>query len=505
MILCINSYAQKMTCSTNHDSDLMKRLESNVQNPSLQKSLVSRYIPIELHLVADTDGSSTLTDIEIIEKMCILNDRFFGAEMHFYIAGINRINSTSLNHMPQTSTSQALIRNNKNPNAMNIYLVNEILSFNPVTQSFEPSGAAGYYSGGQNDFIVMLQSTPGDAGHTMEHEIGHFFSLAHTHVGWEGDISDPSPDAIQGYVPEVHGDTVRIEIITGSEQAPPTAVELVDGSNCTTAGDRICDTPPDYGFGQSCNCCTMVYDVWDKNGDRIEPMIDNIMSYSQFCDEMFFTDGQRDVMFADFDSPSRSHLRVGDVNEYTPITEQVAITRPANEEIVESFNGVAIEWDEIPHAEEYYVNISGSQQLQYITSDAGIYIEDLRANSVYLVSVKAVNKFGTGCQESSPSIFFETGSGTTSTNETVSINDVNIYPNPVNNAQNLVIDFNSDKTIDSKIKLHNLQGKVVELINTTFVAGNNKFQINTKSLTSGLYILEINTSEGIISEKIIVE
>ncbi|MEZ4948184.1 MAG: hypothetical protein R2784_02135 [Saprospiraceae bacterium] len=25
--------------------------------------------------------------------------------------------------------------------------------------------------------------------------------------------------------------------------------ELQDGSNCTTAGDKICDTPPDYNFG----------------------------------------------------------------------------------------------------------------------------------------------------------------------------------------------------------------------------------------------------------------
>jgi len=497
MIFSINSYAQKMRCSTDQDTEFMKRLQRNVDNSFTQKAKVARFVPVELHLVADNDGSLTLTEDEIISKMCILNNRYADIEMHFYIAGINKIFNTTLNHRQGLASSRTLMRNNKNEDAMNIFLVNEILQ-----NDFEPSGAAGYYTGGGNDFIVMLQSTPGDDGYTMEHEIGHHFSLAHTHFGWEGDISQGSSSG--GYNPLIHGDTVTIEIITGSTQAPPTEVELMDGSNCTTAGDRICDTPPDYGFGQACSCCTMRWDVWDRNGDMIIPMLDNIMSYSQNCPENFFTDGQRDAMFEDFDSPLRSHLRTGEVTEYTPITEEVTITSPQVADKFDSFDGVLIEWDAVLNAETYVVNISGGQQLRYETSDTEMYIEELEPSSLYFVDVKAYNKFGTGCQNSIR-VFFETGTGSTSTNETESINDINIYPNPVKNAEDLVIDYNSDKNIVSKIRLHNLQGKVVELINTTFAAGNNKFKINTSALISGLYILEIETEEGIISEKIIVE
>lgn len=504
MIFSISSFAQKMNCSTQHTTEFMKRLEKNVANSFAEKAGVARYIPVELHLVSDNDGSNDVDEDEILSKMCILNERYADIEMHFYVTGVNKIANTVLNHRPQTQSSQSVMRNSKNPNAMNIFLVDEILTFDNQSQSFVPSGAAGYYSGGGNDYIVMLQTTPGDEGYTMEHEIGHHFSLAHTHVGWEGDLSDSSPDAIQGYVPEVHGDTVRIEIITGSTQAPPTAVELVDGSNCSTAGDRICDTPPDYGFGQACSCCTMRFDVWDRNGDKIEPMIDNIMSYSQFCDEMFFTDGQKDAMYEDFDSPFRSHLRVGQVNQYTPITEEVAVTAPTVGQKYDSFDGVLVEWNAVQHAERYVVNISGGQQIRYETTDTELYIEDLQASSLYFVEVRAFNKFGTGCQGSNR-IFFETGAGSTSTNETESINQINVYPNPIKSSENLVIEYNSNKNIDSKIRLHNLQGKVVELINTTFAAGNNNFKIDTKSLVSGLYILEIETAEGIISEKIIVE
>lgn len=73
-------------------------------------------------------------------------------------------------------------------------------------------------------------------------------------------------------------------------------VELVDGSNCTTTGDRLCDTPADP-FGQPLTAeqellveagelqgafintaCEFVYEVRDPNGDWYQPDVGNIMS-----------------------------------------------------------------------------------------------------------------------------------------------------------------------------------------------------------------------------------
>ncbi|NNE15434.1 MAG: T9SS type A sorting domain-containing protein [Saprospiraceae bacterium] len=498
-----NIDAQRNNCATIQDEAFIQRLEANVKNVynGTLKSKVARFIPVQIHIVADNDGSNTITQDEIISKMCILNDRYLDTEMHFYLAGINEIFNTRLNHQPGIGSSISVIRNAKNDDAMNIFLVNEILD-----ENMNRTGAGGYYSGGSsNDFIIMLQSTPGNDGYTMEHEIGHFFSLSHTHYGWEGDLSgNPNHTTPEGYDPDFYGDTVTIQIVTGSTQAPDVLVELVDGSNCTTAGDRICDTPPDYGFGQACSCCTMQWDVWDRNGDKIEPMMDNVMSYSDGCNPYRFSPDQISTMQTDFESPFRRYLRTNEVFEYTPITSEVDIIAPQNFDVYDNFDGVLIEWMPVENAEYYKVYISGAQSLAYETSDTELYIQDLMPSAPYFVDVRAFNKFGTGCQTSTRRLF-DTGPGSTAVNETEHINDVHIYPNPVAQYRDLKINLNASKQLSASLKLHDINGKLIEKINTTFAVGKNEAIIPSTVLNTGIYILEIETQEGIITEKIIVE
>jgi len=71
--------------------------------------------------------------------------------------------------------------------------------------------------------------------------------------------------------------------------------ELVDGSNCATAGDRICDTPADpYGYirdesgswtttptpelEEYNRGCEFVWKELDDNGQFYNPIVSNIMS-----------------------------------------------------------------------------------------------------------------------------------------------------------------------------------------------------------------------------------
>tara|TARA_R110001592_G_scaffold119491_5_gene322650 strand:- start:2429 stop:2758 length:330 start_codon:yes stop_codon:yes gene_type:complete len=61
--------------------------------------------------------------------------------------------------------------------------------------------------------------------------------------------------------------------------------ELADGSNCTTAGDQICDTPADpfiegtEGEDYVDDDCRFIDMQQDANGDYYTPDIGNIMSY----------------------------------------------------------------------------------------------------------------------------------------------------------------------------------------------------------------------------------
>jgi hypothetical protein len=81
----------------------------------------------------------------------------------------------------------------------------------------------------------------------MQHEFGHYFGLPHTFEG--------------------------------------SGAELANGSNCTTAGDLICDTPSDpYVDGDDPNSyvdgnCKFISMKKDANGQYYDPMVGNIMSY----------------------------------------------------------------------------------------------------------------------------------------------------------------------------------------------------------------------------------
>jgi len=100
------------------------------------------------------------------------------------------------------------------------------------------------------------------------------------------------PDGIAGQVAHHLGHTFGL-----MNTYDPTTIELVDGSNCATTGDLICDTPADpFGqteatpeeqelinlgelenrfFGASCE---FIYEVKDPNGEYYQPDMGNIMS-----------------------------------------------------------------------------------------------------------------------------------------------------------------------------------------------------------------------------------
>jgi len=108
-------------------------------------------------------------------------------------------------------------------------------------------------------------------GSHVAHELGHYLGLPHTFHGTCFDGSkDECSDAV--FTPE-----------------------LPDGSNCTTAGDRVCDTPADPGpswfFSTGCDynagSCTASSTCTMADGRTYTPEIENVMSYYSFCQNSF--------------------------------------------------------------------------------------------------------------------------------------------------------------------------------------------------------------------------
>ena len=95
---------------------------------------------------------------------------------------------------------------------------------------------------------------------------------------------------------------------------------------------------------------------------------------------------------------------------------------------------------------------------------------------------------------------------TTGLNEILSgVNDVNVYPNPLNGDwMNIFVDF--IKSEDITVTVTNVIGQTIlnkQVGNMS--SGNHTLQMNTSKMNPGVYFLNIQTSEGVVSRKFVKE
>ena len=178
-VFYFNIDAQVHICGTSDLHLIKDRLAYNQQNYNNSAfSEVVQYVPIQFHLVGDNNGDNRIPEIQVLDMMCILNQEYEDQEIQFYLVEgtFNYVNNTAINSNPNQNTSA--IKGLRTPNAINVFVVNNI----------EFAGAAAYYQSpvgwNGNDFIVVARSfVYGE--NVLPHEVGHFFSLLHPFHGWE--------------------------------------------------------------------------------------------------------------------------------------------------------------------------------------------------------------------------------------------------------------------------------------------------------------------------------
>ena len=289
---CFTAYAQNMECGTDAAHSYLMQNDSAYRNHVLSvESHVSSIlnsgqnewravytIPVVVHVIhlGEPIGTGTnISDAQIQGAIAGLNDRWrnnigngVDVEMEFCLAtrdpngnattGINRVDGSGVTNYSAMGINLsgcavgALEDNVKSlsrwpvSDYYNIWIVNSICNG-------QWGGWTYYPYGGPNDGATIVYAYFSYSNTITTHEVGHGFYAYHT---FEGD--------------------------GGNAYCPP-------DSNCSTTGDRVCDTPPhkqsDCGASNPCS----LTGNWDDSRY-------NYMSYCGSLDR--FTQGQKDRMRA---------------------------------------------------------------------------------------------------------------------------------------------------------------------------------------------------------------
>ena len=242
LLFSLNSLVFGQICGTPpYSNENLQQKQSNsvnITNSLYLSNSTSICVDVKYHIVRESNGTGGFNISNLNNVTDRLNEAFNEHKIYFNSLGHDFINNSTYYNIddPQGVYTEfdALVQINNDPNAINIYLVNNAEAY---------AGAARY----KNNYAVIVNSSA--VSTTTPHEVGHCFDLIHTHEN-------------------------------GNEN--------IDGSNCSWAGDKVCDTPADPGLNSSnvnffCNY---------TGGNGYNPDTRNIMSYSRnYCRE-HFTFGQ---------------------------------------------------------------------------------------------------------------------------------------------------------------------------------------------------------------------
>ncbi len=346
--------AQEAPCGTvPFSKEKVKEIERIATSLSGLSTAGITYLPVKLHLTRYSSGGTAYYPIkQAVYEFAKLNEKFLPLGFQFYLCDtVNYIDDYRLDEFtsPYYSTdSLALVTYNVN-NAINVYYVNES---NVGGRSNFPSGDKFYN-------WMFVKNGNFDLGETLIHEMGHYFNLYHTFETYLG-------------------------------------AELVNGSNCSTAGDLVCDTPADaYPITYDRISCQYTGTHKDANNQLYMPSTTNYMSYYGGGCIFEFTEGQRDR--AQAGHAARLSMMNSAGNQYNfsyPSNDTIFVS---NVRAFELFGSVNLKWETNAYPLGFIIERSTSPNSGFVTigSNNGVYSlqfvdKDVQAGVTYYYRVKSV-------------------------------------------------------------------------------------------------------------------
>lgn len=258
LLLLSNSmlFSQKF-CGSANDS-----IANSFSNTLMQAKIKTNnsteiiYLPVKVHVLLKDNGGGGIDESTIKESIIDANKYFDEALISFYMCGeINYIKNTDIY---EDKFLFEAVTDFKVQNFVNLFIVNEMsIVVKVVYPAFERI-IDGIGASGKTPYVIVTHNGL-KSSEILAHELGHSLTLLHTFG-------------------TLHGEKLTDE--------------LVDGSNCMTAGDGICDTPADHYLLNKDNSCEPIQGRVDKNGSMFDPLDDNVMAYHTCTTPVRFTRDQ---------------------------------------------------------------------------------------------------------------------------------------------------------------------------------------------------------------------
>jgi len=475
-------------CGT-EDGAGMDRLIKNIA--AIKAGIVKKrgtvtYVPMTYVIVGRTNGTGRIDDEDVLDMHCHLNEVYLQQNIQFYIKdGTFVYLDNDAVYTDHLRTVNTFMRANNDADAVTTFIVQDIDftgSVGDVLAYYDPS----------RDWMVIQNNQVNDNSQTFPHELGHFFSVQHPHIGWE---SAPFRAGEPGWpiAPRISPDGL------------PT--ELADGSNCTVAADLLCDTPPDYNalFNNGC-----VYNggAMDPNGERINPNEALIMSYfgDNCVDE--FTDDQKDVIEADLASSDRNRLE----KNFTPTSITVSnnifpIYPPEDAAVPVSAGELLVDWADALGATHYIFELSSNPFFTtsetWMVEGSSIDLTDL-TDSKYFYRIRPFNVYNTCSNLSRVMSFTINNDQATSTKEIDFVKNFSVFPNPVSRNGQVFVSVNSEESFDGELSVLDFTGKTIYRSSERFTSGSNQIPVDLDIDSNGVYLMFIKSETGILKQKFVV-
>ena len=213
-------------------------------------------LKVYFHVVRQSNGIGGQSVGAVNQGFQILNQDFNPHNISFkWDNTIDYINNTTIYNNPNFGLTQdsngniitppTIFTINNHQDGIDIYLFDDSVNYGGLANGV--GGSSEFYVSGsfwESPYQSLITS------HVISHEMGHVIFLWHTHHGIEDSNDNPCP-------------------------------ELVNGSNSSTCGDYVTDTPADPYIGFNVNSsCQWLGNGTDANGQTYNPDELNIMAYT---------------------------------------------------------------------------------------------------------------------------------------------------------------------------------------------------------------------------------